>query len=534
MAGRAARARPGRRGRPGVGAIGAGALLALAAARVGAQASPYVPLDDPAYAYVDALLARGELRALTALERPYTAEVLRRAAAGADSAGPTGGWVRALGRRVALYESGRPAAPGDSAPALHGYVGVRLTATAQTSGRRELMLADDEGGVHPGAALRLGAATGNVAIGARITGDQRLMDDPEYDGKKDGGIAGRVDDAYVSGQWRFGELFVGRTARNWGPPTLTGLQVGDYAYSYDHLFARLGTEKLRLMTIIARLDDRPGLYDPRVQRFLSVHRLAGRWRDLEIAATETYVYSGASRGFEPSLANPLTPVLIPHYNDADRDGNVSFALDLHWRTPVGTFAAQGMVDDVQLERGAATTDEPASYGLTVGAEGLPLAGAQRWFASYTRVSNLTYRTGNTGDSYIVHGLSLGRGSSDYDEVRVGLDLALLPAMPIRAYVARRRQGEGDYRLPFPAPEENAATPGFLAGRVARTTRVGLSAAGELARGLALSADVGYNAVRGFDQAYAIDGAVPLAGSGVAGRIRLTLDPSLLERRFTLF
>src|SRR5690606_24451789 len=136
--------------------------------------------------------------------------------------------------------------------------------------------------------------------------------DPEYGGKQDSRVAGRVEDAYVSGQWRFGELFFGRTARNWGPPRLAGLQLGDDAYSYDHLFARLGTERLRLMTVIARLDEAPGLYDPLVQRFLSVHRLAGRWGPVELAATETYVYSGAKRGFEPGLANPLAPVLLPH------------------------------------------------------------------------------------------------------------------------------------------------------------------------------------------------------------------------------
>ncbi|HEY0970516.1 MAG TPA: hypothetical protein VGE02_06025 [Gemmatimonadales bacterium] len=532
-----ARLRPhGRPMTPRARALVAGALLSVAPAApaaLAAQASPFVPVDDPAYAYVDALLARGELRSLTALERPYTVAALRRATADADSSGIRGDWLRALRRRITVYDA-RPAGATDSVPALHGYVSARVTGTAQSSGRRELMLADDEGGVHPGAALLLGASTGNLAIGARIAGDQRLQDDPEFDGKRDGGISGRVEEAYVSGQWRFGELFLGRMARNWGPQQVAGLQVGDYAYSYDHLFARLGTERLRLMTVIARLDDRPGLYDPVVQRYLSVHRLAGRWRDVEIAATETYVYSGAGRGFEPSLANPLTPVLIPHYNEADRDGNVSFALDLHWRTPVGTFAAQGMVDDFQFESGEETTEEPSSYGVTVAGEGLPLFGDQRWFASYTRVSNLTYRTGNIGDSYIVEGLSPGRGSSDYDELRLGVDLAVLPSMPVRLYAARRRQGEGDYRLPFPSPEENADTPGFLAGRVARVTRIGASAAGALLEGVALTADVGFNDVSGFDRAYAIDGPVPLAGSGIAGRVRLTLDPSFLRRRFALF
>ena len=54
------------------------ALLAPLSLR--AQASPYVPIDDIAYKYVDALMVRGSLPALSALERPYTAGSIRAAA----------------------------------------------------------------------------------------------------------------------------------------------------------------------------------------------------------------------------------------------------------------------------------------------------------------------------------------------------------------------------------------------------------------------------------------------------------------------
>ena len=47
------------------------------------QASAYVPLDDIAYTYVDALMARGLFRELSALERPFTE---RRCAVAVDSA----------------------------------------------------------------------------------------------------------------------------------------------------------------------------------------------------------------------------------------------------------------------------------------------------------------------------------------------------------------------------------------------------------------------------------------------------------------
>jgi hypothetical protein len=49
------------------------ALVALAASAspMKAQGSVYVPLDDPAYVYIDALQSRGYLRTLPLLERPH-------------------------------------------------------------------------------------------------------------------------------------------------------------------------------------------------------------------------------------------------------------------------------------------------------------------------------------------------------------------------------------------------------------------------------------------------------------------------------
>ena len=42
-----------------------------------AQASAYVPLDDIAYTYIDALMARGMFTDLSMLERPFTQRALR-------------------------------------------------------------------------------------------------------------------------------------------------------------------------------------------------------------------------------------------------------------------------------------------------------------------------------------------------------------------------------------------------------------------------------------------------------------------------
>lgn len=514
-----------------VGATLAAALLGAAGTRAGAQASPYVPLDDVAYAYVDALQARGALGELPLLARPYTAAAIARAIrASTPMTGVAAGWLDALGDRVALYApTGGLRADTSGAVAITAAIAAR--ATARTGTRDEPLLADDEAGAYPGGQLRVAAVAGPVVVGARYVLDQAWTDDPDYPGYVDGGVAGRVEEGYVAGQWRYGELLFGRLARSWGPPRHDGLLIGPAA-PYDHLAGRVGVEALNLSLLVARLDDEFTAGEPLLNRWLVAHRVAGRWRGVEAALAETYVYAGAGRGLEPSIVNPLAPVLLTNYNEAE-GGNVGFTADVAFRSRLGTLAVQALVDDYQFERGAATTEEAASYGVTTSAEGLPLWGAQRWFASYTRVSSLAYRTPAAGEDHAIRGVGLGRPFADYDEARLGLDLALLPWAPVRLYGATRRQGSGDFRAPFPPVEDYATTPGFLIGAVSRTTRVGIESAGRL-DGLAWALDVGYNRVTGAGRTVpGARGATVLAPSGVAGRLTLTWEPAWLRASGTL-
>ncbi|HEY4954867.1 MAG TPA: hypothetical protein VII02_08260, partial [Gemmatimonadaceae bacterium] len=83
------------------------------------------------------------------------------------------------------------------------------------------------------------------------------------------------------------------------------------------------------------------------------------------------------------------------------------------------------------------------------------------------------------------------GFSDYDEVKAGLDLAVVPTTPLRLYVAHRRQGEGSYNVPFPAPADYATTPGMFSGVVMGVTRVAVSGASRW-RDFEVGGDVGVN------------------------------------------
>ncbi len=503
------------------------------------QDSPYVPLDDIAYSYIDALRARGELRGLSMLERPYTVQAVRRALAepAADAGAAEGvlaSWRDAVRESIAKYDPWADrcevscAPPPDSAQDLAIRATLGAFVTARTSGLRELMLADDTEGVHPGAVVRFAAKGGPFIASTRIVMDNRLKDDPEFVGKTDRIVAGRVEDAYLGVTMPWVQLTAGRVARNLGPAPLHGLQIGHYAYTWDHLFLRLGTPRFHLSTIIASLDPLRLSPDSLAQRYLAMHRVSGRWGGFEIALSEAMLFGGVDRRFDPGFLNPLNVYQLTQYNERAQ-GNVSTSLEAAWRTGrAGTYSAQILVDDIQVDDCTPACEEPSSYGMTLSAEGLPLWSAQRWFASYTRVSNLTYRTPAPFESWTSFGVGLGHGFSDYDEARIGLDLAIAPRTTLRPYGALRRQGEGDYRLPFPPTAEYAATPEIHAGVVERTVRVGAQGSWSPTAMLELRGDIGWNRVR---DAGHVEGAT---ASDFEGWIRLSIEaPWILQRRLPI-
>ena len=496
------------------------AALALLTARPArAQSSPYLPTDDVAYLYIDALQARGELRALSGLERPYTVQAVRAALADVPTGAGRARWVRAV--EGALDKHYPAAVPTDSAlfsAAVVPYV------VGQSSAVRELMRADAGEALTVGGAARLLLHTGRVTAVARGYGDQRLRDDPDFRGKRDRIVAGRLEDAYVAAQWPLVELSVGRTGRRWAPLGVQGLQVGDYVYSYDHLLARIGGERLHLASIVAPLEDlRLGAGpDSLAHRYFTAHRLAGRFGQLEVGLTESILYGGVDRSFDLSLASPTNVYSVSQYAE-DRNVNVLYGADFSWRPRwVGSIGAQFMLDDVQIDDCGLGCEEPPSYGVAVSVEGVPLAGDVRGFGSYSRLSSLAYRTINPWERYSSFDVGLGFGYSDYDETRFGLDLGALVPVPLRVYAALRRQGAGSYRDPFPAAAELPITPTFNISPSTRVFRVGVSGGGRLPGGVELRGDIGLNQLH--DPAVAAEGSRTQA----EGRVTVALESARLR------
>ena len=434
-------------------------FLFLFASPVLAQdASPYVPLDHWGMPYVEHLIARGRLSDPTPLTRPFREADLLRALEAADSSRLTAaewGVVRRLVAELTHRERGPMAR-------LELHAGIAASSHARRDALREAGVG--HGDVAGGAALTL--YFGPAVVVTHPYFDTRLKWDPDYFGKKDRVIAGRNAEAYVTAQWRYGEVFFGAMDRNWGPPALEGLLLSPSPYSYDHFGVTLGTQGVRLEGVLTQLDDLPDTSGALNHRYLVAHRLMlrppGR---TTIALWEGTLIAGPNRQLEPWFANIFTLGLLAQYDQGSAPNNL-VGLDVTTRRGQTQLFGSVLIDDIQVDRSGPGDNEPSSYGLTLGARGG--AGPAAWTAFYTRVANLTYRTPNPAETVMRRGVGLARNFSDYDQLTLRASLLPAPGMLVTPEVTLLRQGEGDFRLPYPPVTAYDSTPVFLSGVVERT------------------------------------------------------------------
>lgn len=451
--------------------------VCLAGRAAAAQsASPYLPLGHWATPYIEHLITRGVVVDPSPLSRPWRQADIIRALGAADTLQLTVGERRMLGRIVA-----------DLTPAEQGPWGradgdLRVS-VASNALRDPLELGRGvparDGGPTRGfiaGSLALQARFGPVVAVTHPRFDTRLRYDPDYQGKKDRFIAGRTDEAYLSAQWRYGEIFFGSMDRNWGPPALQGLLISSSPYSYDHFGITIGTPGLHLEGLITQLDDMADTSGTPNHRFLVAHRLVfhppGR---TSIALWEGEILAGPGRLLEPTYANILTLGLLQEYDQGTKTNSLLGA-DVATAFGGTTLFGSLLIDDFQIDHSTDSlsgNNEPPSYGLTLGAQGG--VGSIGWTAFYTRVANLTYRTPNPAEAVIRQGVGLARNASDYDQVTVRGSLLTGPGVLLAPELTLVRQGQGDFRLPYPATAQYFKTQTFLSGIVQRTLRLALGA-----------------------------------------------------------
>jgi hypothetical protein len=230
---------------------------------------------------------------------------------------------------------------------------------------------------------------------------------------------------------------------------------------------------VRLEALLTQLDDLPDTAGAPNHRWWVAHRLVLRPPGRStFSLWEGTLVAGRDRALEPWYANVVNLGLLAQYDQGSSANSLIGADAEVWIHRIRAFA-QVLVDDVQIDRAAASDREPASYGLTLGAQGG--VGPAAWTAFYSRVTNLAYRTPNPPETVMRRGVGLGRNFSDYDQLTLRASVVLGPGVLLTPEATLLRQGQGDFRLPYPAVAAYDSTSTFLAGIVERTVRLALGA-----------------------------------------------------------
>jgi len=443
-------------------------LGALAPVRGAAQASPYLPLDDPRLPLLEHLIARGDIADPSPMVRPFRRADALRVLTGADTSGEsTAALIRQL--RAELRE------PSDSQRWL---LSARAGGQAYSHIRRDLYHPLGPDGVRPYAELLGEAALGPFALVSRLAAEPRITDDPEWPGRRDLDLAWRMAEAYLSAQFKYGSLFYGQMDRNWGPVGIEGIGLSDYGYSETELAFEVGVDALRLAGLARSLEDARDGTGERIHRYFFAHRFGVRVSDrLRLGLWETTVLAGADREFDGRYRNPLSLLLLANQYGLGADGNVLFGLDAHYRVGKGTtLEAQLGIDDLQYENTSGADRYPNRWAFTLAAHG-PLGSRLSWRGLYTQASSLAFRTLDPFENLTDGGVGLGRNFADMDRVTLTVSVPAGTRWLLTPELTLQRQGEGDINDPFPAPDEAGAVPQLFIGTVERTWRAAVAVSG---------------------------------------------------------
>jgi hypothetical protein len=475
--------------------------------RISAQASPYIRLDDPRLPLLEHLIARGDVEDPSPMVRPFRRSDAARVLAAADTSAPS--------RRILIR---RLRQAFEDPPDNRWYVEGRIGGQAYSHARRELLHPAGPAGVRPYVELSGAATFGNLVLVTHPTVEPRLVKDPDWLGRRELKVAGRVADAYISGQFKYAELFYGQMDRNWGPVGLPGIPLSNYGYERQGLAIQVGTPNLRLSALATDLQDQTDSVGQTVHRYYFVHRLHARLsRRLSVAPWEGIIVAGPDRAFETRYRNPLSLGYLANTIGFGDRSNVMLGTDVQWRAfGRTTIQAQLALDDFWYDDRQRNRDR---WALTLGAAG-PLGSTAAWHLLYTQVSSLALRAFNPADNFTDGGVGVGRNFSDQDQLTLRATLPVRATWLLAPELTLLRQGEGSIDDPYPVPDSNGvlATPALFIGVVERTYRVGLGLSGRTGP-LDLVANAGFHHVvnSGHEEGRSVD--------RFEGRIQATLGLS---------
>jgi hypothetical protein len=467
-------------------------------------ASAYLPLEHWAYPALELWIARGGIRSLSPLVKPWrrieVASALRELDPDRLGRGERG-WLERLEAELAPELDrldGRTA--GEAQLALRAAAGAGVW--SQT--HRDPLRAELDGEFADARALEsIGVEAeghgGPVAGAVRLWRKGIFRHDAQFpegqvtpprEGFVLDDVSSRFEEAYLELQTAWVRVSFGRMDRNWGLPGLPGFLRSDYAYSEEEISYRIGTERIFLVGSLASYSDFGG----DTARYVSMHRLEVRpFDDLVLAVSESSVHGGPGKGLDWRLVNPLT---IWQFSGDEQTTpyNKVGQVDIWWHAGRGLNLFGSLLADATNREGSC-----CQMGGSLGFELPALLPGWMLRGTFTAIQSLAYRTELPWEEYSLERIGLGWDKADLYLGRLeasGLPVAGLWLAP-RVEVQVR--GEGDFRELRPPVEELPDYPRILVGQSETTVRPSL--AGRWRSGgrfpVEIEWDLGLNLVRDY-------------------------------------
>ena len=449
----------------------------------GRMGSRILSLDSWTYEAIELLRTRGFLSGLNPMVQPYRRIDVAAELIGVDAdtlPDPTAGWVRLLKRELAP-ELSRLSGSEDEAAAQRLGGQFLLGATASDSRRRDPLMPfrttanegfKDRAWWHYAGGLWL--ETHNVAAETRLFWDswwRKTHGDP--DGRNPGGFKrfGRTDNAYLTLAYPWGNIWVGRFGRNWGPIGQNGMMIGDNATPLPQIGLDLGRGSFTFRFLAGELESVDGR-----QRYLVGNRIDYRRGNFWVSLGQSALYSGESAVLR--LFNPLEFIFFDHsatYDQQAISGNVMFNATFWAQVGQGTLYGEFVLDDFDRNSlSGQVAIEATSYQLSLGGRYMGVSDRLELGLDYRRVSAWSYRSGVTTEIWMHLDRGLADPFSDYDRLTLRADwYPPVRGLRISPVLQFQRKGEGDYRIPFPPRDEVLGQPGIFHGVLETTKRVAL-------------------------------------------------------------
>ena len=445
----------------------AACLLFATGAPLAAQGTAPVPLDDPAYAYLDRLEELGLVDSAVMGQRPYSYREmgrLARATRAAAAVRATGTTERALADALLARLEARVSDPASLRSALVDQ-GL-LTATSTNAVRRNLPPAGTasppQATIDPLALRRLGdpASRGQSAAlellqraepvsWLAVNGRERVeMESPREP------LTATVLEGGVRTRWRNLALMVGREQLGWGSGSRGGLFIASDAPALDQIvlasdhpfvlpsvFSRAGPFSGTIM--LAEM----GPSTVRSHSKMLAYKMSVRPTPaLELGATVQNHFGGEGGRTSPFLTRiidflPMIDIFRRHnYTDSsqtlDVDSDKAIGADVRWRIDrLGgvIVAGEWLVDDFDAQRLVSLLNYAGSHALSVT---VPRLGSPAWSLELlaTHMGPLTYNHWALRDGTSTRGRLLGSELGP-DAKRFGAELRWMPEAGMRLSLA---------------------------------------------------------------------------------------------------